>query len=387
MVNTITDIVPKILARGLLALRERAVMPRLVNTDYGTDAKERGDTVDVPVPSAVASTDVTPGATNADPGDVTINKVQIQLSNWKKAGFHLSDKDLSQIDANNNFIPMQMGEAVRALANDINISIHNQYKGVYGCVGTHTTNPFSSTVTAAVEARKLLNKQKAPTDNRRAVINFDVEANMLALPHFSDVDKAGDSGPKIEGTIGRKFGFDWYTDDAVVKHTAGTLGGQAAAGNTIDAAASAGATTVKIRSSVGGTLLIGDIFTIAGDSQTYTVTANATFGVGASVTVAIAPPLQVALVGNEQVTVYDDHRVNLAFHRDAFAMALRPLQAISGDYSLGNEVVSMQDPQTGLILRLEVSRQNKRVVWEMDALWGAKLIRPELAVRLAGLPT
>ena len=42
------------------------------------------------------------------------------------------------------------------------------------------------------------------------------------------------------------------------------------------------------------------------------------------------------------------------------------------------------DPQTGITLRLEVSRQYKQVVWEFDLLWGSKLIRPELATRIAG---
>jgi hypothetical protein len=46
--------------------------------------------------------------------------------------------------------------------------------------------------------------------------------------------------------------------------------------------------------------------------------------------------------------------------------------------------MSMTDPQTGITLRLEVSRQYKQVTWEFDILWGAKLVRPELATRIAG---
>lgn len=46
--------------------------------------------------------------------------------------------------------------------------------------------------------------------------------------------------------------------------------------------------------------------------------------------------------------------------------------------------MSMQDPQTGIVLRLEVSRQHKQIVWEFDILYGARLVRPELAVRILG---
>ena len=41
MANTLTNIMDKILARGLMVLREAAVMPRLVNIDYANEAKER----------------------------------------------------------------------------------------------------------------------------------------------------------------------------------------------------------------------------------------------------------------------------------------------------------------------------------------------------------
>jgi hypothetical protein len=63
---------------------------------------------------------------------------------------------------------------------------------------------------------------------------------------------------------------------------------------------------------------------------------------------------------------------------------MRPLQGATQGDGYGNQIVAMTDPQTGLSMRLEVSRQHKQVVYSLDALWGVKLIRPELAVRIAG---
>ena len=105
---------------------------------------------------------------------------------------------------------------------------------------------------------------------------------------------------------------------------------------------------------------------------------------GAGEAVSIAPALGQAVDAGTPVRVAGDHIVNMAFHRDAFALAMRPLTAGTVDVALGNQILSMTDAQTGLSLRLEVARQYKQTVWEFDVLWGVKLVRPQLAVRIAG---
>ena len=166
MANTITNILPKILARGLLALREQAVMPRLVNLDYSNESAQKGDTIDVPIPSSLTVSDTVPSNVLEAPADSAPTKVQISLNNWKKVNFHLTDKQLVDIDKNEHFIPMQMSEAVRALSNQINLTVLQEFKGVYGFVGTAGTTPFGSNVTDATNARKVLNQQLCPRDNR-----------------------------------------------------------------------------------------------------------------------------------------------------------------------------------------------------------------------------
>jgi len=383
MPNSLQNVLAKILARGLLALREQAIMPRLVNGDYSSEAAMKGDTIDVPIPSAVVATDVAPSNTPPTPGNSSPGKVQISLDNWKKADFFLTDKEMVEIDKNQHFMPMQMSEAIRSLANVINEDIHAEYLGVYGYTGTAGTTPFASTVTDATNARKVLHQQRAPRTERRGVLDYDAEANALALSPFSDAEKIGSNGVKIEGEIGRKYGIDWFADDAVVTHVAGTLAGT---GGLVGSTTAAGASTLDIQSaSAQGNINIGDIFTIAGDTQTYVAKATVSAIVsGTAQGVQIDPPLQTAATAGAAVTIVGDHVVNLAFHRDAFAFANRPLVANSQDMALGSQIMSMTDPKTGITLRLEVSRQYKQVVWEFDVLWGAKLVRPQLATRIAG---
>jgi hypothetical protein len=388
MANTISNILPKILARGLLALREQAIMPRIVNGDYSAEAAEKGDTIDVPIPSETSAYSITAAPTHSSAPDSAPSKVQISLNQWKGAGFYLTDKEMVEIDRNRHYIPLQMSEALRALANAANEHIHANYSGIYGYTGTAGTTPFAyasaavgvSPVSPATNLRKVLHSQRAPRDNRRGVLDFDAEAQALGLQAFSDAEKVGSAVVKIQGEIGRKFGLDWYTDDAVQTHTAGTL---STPGAVVGSTTAAGATSVDVKSaSTSGHIKIGDVFTFAGHTQTYVATNEVSAVVsGTAQAVNIQPPLAQIVTAAAAVTFKASHVVNLGFHRDALAFANRPLGAAT---ATNPRMLSMTDPVTGITLRLELTRQYKQDRWELDLLWGSKLVRAALAARLAG---
>ena len=409
--NDLTNILPKILARGLITLRQRCIMPRLVNSDYGMMAAIKGSTIDVPVPTAVGTQDVSPSQTPITPVGCTPGLVQVALDYWRQNDpIYLTDKELCQIDQNEHFLPMQMMEAIKALASYVNQIIMGKYKGtlrgVFGFVGTPGTTPFGSGVgvSSATGARKILNKQLCPLGDRRGVLDFDAEAAALDLSAFSDAEKILSAIVKVEGDIGRKFGIDWVADDDAPYHTAGTIATttgafrQCAVNNGAGYAVGIDTINVDFDNDAGnvgaGTILLGDILSFAGHDQTYCVIANAssgqysngvyTFATNAIAGLKIYPALKTAVVDNEVATVKASHRVNMVFHRDAFAFATRPLLDVTSNLNLGSQILSMQDPVTGLVLRLEVSRQHKQVIWEYDLLFGAELIRPELCCRLAG---
>jgi len=408
--NVLTNLVPKILARSLLVLRARCIMPRLVNSDYSTDAARKGATIDVPIPVEVATMNVVPSCTQAECDDSGLEPglVSIKLDNWKQnKPIHLTDKDMAEIDMNETYLPMQLEEAIKGLARDVNMDIMQEYLGVYGFQGTAGTTPFGTGVgvSDATGARKILNKQHCPPTDRRGVLDFDAEANALDLSAFSDADKIMSATVKLEGEIGRKYGIDWVADDDVPYHTAGTLetGGQ------VTVTAVKAASTIALTGAAGNsgeTLLVGDIlkFGAAGiDDQTYVVMPGsegvsgyaALTGTNGGYTmdaegdnltaVVVAPAIKVAHTG-AALELKASHRVNLVFHRDAFAFATRSLDDANTLAKVlgGSQILSMQDAKTGLVLRLEISRRNKLTVWEFDILWGAKLVRPELACRLVG---
>jgi hypothetical protein len=390
--NSLQSVTPKLLAQAMMTLRELAVMPQLVNRQYDAIAGQKGSSIDVPIPSAITASAVTAAATPPATTDIAPNSVNILLDQWFKADFELTDKDM--LEAMNGTIPMQAAEAVKAIANNVDQYILGKYKGVYSYAGTAGTTPFASDVSAFSAARVNLNKTLAPPRDRRVVLDVLAEGNAVALPLFMQAQQRGDQQGILEGTIGHKIGADWYMDQNVPTQTAGVPGGTpvCAAGN-LAGQTNAGTTPQGGLTATGfvnltglatstGVYNAGDVITFAGDTQTYAVLANATANAGGSVQLAIAPALKLSPATSAAVTLKASHTVNLLFHRDAFAFASRPL--VGSAEGLGNIIQSAVDPVSGLTLRLEISRQYKRTNFCFDMLYGAQLIRAELASRIAG---
>ena len=55
------------------------------------------------------------------------------------------------------------------------------------------------------------------------MLDPDAEAAALGLSGFADVSKSGDARPIIDGTIGRKYGFDWAMDQQEPSFEEGAL--------------------------------------------------------------------------------------------------------------------------------------------------------------------
>jgi hypothetical protein len=144
----------------------------------------------------------------------------------------------------------------------------------------------------------------------------------------------------------------------------------------------AGATTLTIDGGAGtNTLLVGDLIQI-GDEQ-FTVTANAA-AVSGAISVSVYPAVKATIADGTAVVFPDKtagaHVANLAFQRDAFALAMAPLAPPMGGADAA--VVNFR----GLSIRVVMDYNfnvDKNIV-RFDVLYGVKTMFPELAVRLLG---
>lgn len=381
---TLTNVLPTLVAMGVKALRQQVVMPRLVNREYTMIAgAQKNSTVNVAIPSAITAVSVTPANTPPSTTAIAPTSVPVTLDQWYESPFELSDKDLVQVDR--GIIPMQASEAIKALANQIDVYLFGLTKKFGGSSGTPGTTPFATDLTAFTGARKTLNRQLAPMDPRFCVLDVDAEEKAINLRAFQDASFSGTQDVIVNGQIGRKLGALWLMSQNVPSHTAGTITTGLVAKSATAVAAGVKTFVATTAASTGAcALLAGDVISIGSHAKTYALAADATqASASTDVTLTLTEGLYTALAGGESITVKGNHVMNLNFHRDAIAFATAPLV----DSNIAPNLVAMEtivDPESGLALRLELTREHKRWRWSFDALWGGAVPRPELGARIFG---
>lgn len=391
-VQDLSVLQPKILARALTVLREMAIYPKLINTDYSPDPQQKGSTVTISMSNKLGVYDIQPG-TDPDGAGLTGSKadaITLTLDRWKGSGFKLTEKDLVEVDANALFTPNAITEAVRALANEVNADVAKLYKGVPGLIGAPGTTPFASDLKLLTAARKQLNKQKAPRGVGIRAVVLDEDAYGQALDIVSVFLNSGDPSIQRDGEIGPRAGFSALASTTEVQqHIAGTAAGATV---TLISNSLVGDKTITLKVSTStATLVVGDVITITGDPQNYVVLAPATLdstGVAVSIQGYRAiDGLAKAANGSSTpvaITVAHDHVVNLAFHREAFALAMRPSIFTPDSMPGGTRSMVMTDSVSGIPLRLDIIPGRHQTEYELSLLWGVKCVRPEYAVRIAG---
>jgi hypothetical protein len=363
-------------AKGLLALRQAAIGPRLVNRDLDSVAQRLGNVINVAIPSAIAARAVTPSVVMNSNVAIAPTKAVVTLDHWMEAPFEASDTDLSSV-LGDTFFPMQASEAIKSLGNDADTYLLGKHIGLYSFSGA--AGSTASTLGTFANARKLLNKQLAPMDERFGLLDPDAESAFLQVANIIESDKRGDQAGIVSGTIGTKLGLQWYMDQNAPSYTPGTAW---VTGWTVNATTSyaAGVTGFGITfTSASGTIKVGDIFTVG--AQSYAIT-SAVAAAGSQQAVSFYPALATGVSSGATLAILGtSYVVNIAAHRDCFAWASRPLAGMVAD---GHIFEAGVDPISGIALRLEFSRQYKLGTFSYDYLAGANVVRPELGTKILG---
>jgi hypothetical protein len=197
--------------RALDVLRENIVLTRLVTRDSAYEPGWMGKTLNIPYPGTFAAQNKaadTPATVQTPTGGAT---VQVTLSQHKYVDFLVEDYAAAQ--ANSNLLDRYVRPAAIAIGNAVENDLFALYSSLTGgSVGTSGTDLTAATVR---QARKLLNDNKAPLQNRALVISDKDEIALLGDSALQTYFAFARAQGVSEGSIGRLYGFDVYMSQLV----------------------------------------------------------------------------------------------------------------------------------------------------------------------------
>lgn len=369
MSNTL--LTPNIIAReALLRLRNSLVTAGLIHRGHESEFKGRrvGDTITIRKPATFVAKKF---SGTIDVQAATEAAVPLVLEEHLDVSFQMTAKNrtLSLQD----FSEQLIAPAMDALADGVNSYVLSKYTGV-----PYFYTKVPTSLAELPQVGKVLDENKVPPGGRVAVLSPNAKAVMLGIDAVAKADARGDAGTALrEASIGRVSGLDWYMDQQVPTHTAGTFeaGAPAVNGNV-----AAGATTMNINGGAGTeTLAVGDVFTVADVPGQYVFTAAKTASGGAITGATFYPPAPTGgFPTGKAITIVADHKANLAFHKNAFGLAIVPLELPDGG-AMG-EYISFE----GLGVRVVkgYNMTTKTEIISLDLLCGAICMQPELACRV-----
>lgn len=301
---------------------------------------------------------------------------------------------------------------MHAFANRIDADLAGLYNKVWNWAGTpgQTIDSFPD----YFKGEERLNELAVPQDMRRAFLSPSDHAGLIGSFHNLNDDKNARNALE-RAKLPLLGGSDAYMSQNVKTHTVGVATGtplvKGANQNVTYATAKATMTqtleTDGWTNSTTGILKKGDVFTIANVYavnpigkqklpflQQFVVQEDANSGATTGpATLTISPPIitsgpyqtvDAAPADDAPITVLGTggtgYRQNMIFHKDAFHLAVVPLELPSG------AAMAARVNEDGLSVRVisDYNITSDVNTFRFDVLYGVRALRPELATRLSG---
>lgn len=380
---------------SLRQLENQLGMSKMVYRDWENKFGKDGDTLGIRKPNVFRASK----QRTRVPSALNENTVTLTVATQAHVSFEWSSKQMT--DTLDRISERYIKPAMSALANTMDVDLYDLHDQVYNQVGTPGTAPSDYDVYA--DARRRMNEEAISLDNRFVCINPKGEAEtMKGLKGLFNEKMINDIIAK--GALGSLAGFDTYMAQNVQTHTTGAF--TTSSTPLVDGASQTGNTLLSNGWNSGAaTLKKGDVFTVAGvyavnpktgastaELRQFVVTADITatlavIDIPISPSIVTSGPLQtvtaspandaaITMAGTES-TAYP---INIAFHKECFTLAVRPLEIPS------SAVYGARESYNGLSVRVMKAYDiNEDVeVLRFDVLYGLLCQRPEMGVRIIG---
>lgn len=388
MANVFSAILPTLQRAANKVGREMTGLVPAAYRNIEAAQAAHNQTVNYPIVPAGSVSSVTPAATAPAGTDITPTAGTITMSNLKKYSWNWTGEEAralqnGDIGPYSDVFSQTFEQGLRALVNEIENALWLEaYKNSSRAYGTAGTTPFNTAADLSdlAQARRTLNDNGAPLSDRHVILGSTAYANLLAKQTIAFKANESASQSPETGIIPRLYGFDLRESYPITTHTAGTNSGA----TTSTAGFAAGSTSIALASAGTGTILAGDVITIASENAAfkYVVTSgDADVSNGGTISIG-APGLRLAIATSARaITTTATYTPNIAMHRMGLHLVMRqPETGMDG----AAETASVTDPNTGLTFQLARYGQYMQSSWELRVLYGVKAANPHFIATMIG---
>ena len=380
MANVLTDLAADIYRAADIVGRELTGFIPASTVNAGSEEAAVGQNVrSFATPAATAVT-IAPSMTIPEGTDQTLTNKTLTISNQRGVQIPYTGEDVRFLDGGAGYETVygaQIQQAMRTLVNEMEADLAEEaYKNASRAVGTAGTTPFGSNFNTVAAARQILADNGMPTNDglMSLVVNTSAGVNLRNLATLTQVNTAGSDDTLRRGELLNLQGVSLKESSQVQSHTKGT--GTSYLVN--NAAAAIGDTTIPADGG-SGTIVAGDVITIAGDTNAYVVnTALA----GGNLVVGDTG-LRVAVADNAAITVGNNYTANVMMHQAGMEIAMRaPAKPTGGDAA--EDIMVVQDPLTGMVFEVAVYKGFNKAMIQVGAVWGVKAWNSDAIAVLMG---
>lgn len=378
MANTLTNLAADIYKAADMVGRELVGLANSVTINGGSEAAALNDTVRSHFTRAATVTTISPAMTIPEGDDQTVDTKTMTLDTTAAVKIPWTGEDIKHVNNGSGFETVygdQIKQAMRAITNQIETAVWNAArKGASRAYGTAGTTPFASNFNELPQVRKILADNGMPFDGMvSCVIDTTAGANLRSLAQLQKVNEAGGSELLRQGELLNLQGFSLKESAAIGVVTKGT-----GTSYLLNGALAVGDTTITVDTG-SGTILAGDIVTFAGTTDKYVVNttlSGATFTIG-------APGSRAIEADNDAVTVGNNFTANIALHKSAVELAIRPMADPPGGDSATDTMI-VQDPWSGLVYEIKAYKGFKKSMFMVSCIYGVKAWKPNHIAILIG---
>ncbi len=372
MANTLTSLIPDLYEAMDIVSRELVGFIPSVARDSSLERAAVGQTVRSFVAPASTAVDISPAQLPPDTGDQSIGNKVITISKAKAVPIRWNGEEQKGINFGPGYMNVrrdQMTQAMRNLTNQIEADVSALYVGASRAILPSASTLFSAGLKDVANARKVLADNGAPMDDISLVMSTTAGAELRGLAQLNKANEGGGTELLRQGVLLDVFGVAIRESAQIKQHVKGT-----GTSYDITGTIAVGATSLVVGDGTG-TFVAGDLITIGSDPNTYVVTTGFA-GDGAGTVIIAAPGLLKATTDEDVVTILDEAERNVMFSRNAMQLVTRiPARPYEGDRA--DDVITVQDPRSGLAFEFAMYREYRQVHYEMSCAWGMAVIKPE----------